>query len=79
MTQKEPDVTGDRRAVAAFLAEHGATPSDEAVLQLGWTSQRWWAVIHRSDDWFALGGDGWVLTDIGRIELARESDPGDGG
>ena len=56
---------GDRRAVAGLLAAKGPLPGDDAAGALGWSAERWWAVVGGTDDWFALTGKGWTLTKEG--------------
>jgi hypothetical protein len=63
----------DRLAVARLLADRGPLYGGDAADALGWAADRWWAVVGGSDEWFALTGKGWTLTDAGRE--AVESTP----
>jgi hypothetical protein len=63
----EPSMTDDQLAVATLLSDCGPIPGAIAADVLGWTAERWWEAVGKSDAWFDLTGKGWTLTAAGRI------------
>jgi hypothetical protein len=60
----------DRLAVARLLAARGPIPGADATSVLGWSADRWWAVVGVSAGLFDFTGKGWVLTTAGRALTA---------
>jgi hypothetical protein len=62
-----PTTDTDRRQLAAYLNEHGATRGAALRSALGWEAPRFWkAVYGTAYGWFAVTPDGWGLTEQGR-------------
>lgn len=66
---------GDRLTVTRLLAARGPIPGAEAAAALGWSDDRWWAVVGTASGLFDITGKGWVLTAAGRAFMASGGRP----
>ena len=61
-----PTVEADRRRLADYLADHGATPGFSLRDAMGWKPDRFWeAVFGPGGGWFTITTYGWALTERG--------------
>ena len=62
-------IDADRRRLAAYLTQHGATQGSKLRTAMGWKMSRFWdAVDWPPTGWFLLTIEGWRLTERGQAE-----------
>lgn len=62
----------DRRRIARHLAESGPMHGDRLTAALGFTEEKFWALINHP--WFHLVKGGYDLTELGRQEGLGDGD-----